>query len=321
MPYSLHTFFYLDKNCSQVDDTSIPISFQRDRTTLQNSIDMYGIFTPILVRKNPLLSGGWQIISGQGRWQCSKIASIPSLEILCNDEEALLLFVQDNLLRGFNIIEISCIIQRLQNQLSWPLQKISQFATQYLGLSSGTKILQDHLALLTLPIEVQNILARDNTPLKTALLLTHFAHNEAIMLIHLSQIMRWNANKQREVFTLLWEICRRDQTNILEILQRPDIETFTQAENPSRFAEELRSHIQDIKNPCSSATQQEFQDLLHSITWPTFVQIQPSPNFEQSKVHFEFDVTNLAQYQEIISKLENFESYLEKILRLGTYEG
>lgn len=310
----LHAFFYLDRSLNMVDATTIPVSQGRDRTSLANSISMYGVFTPILVRRIPQ---GWQIISGQGRFQSSQNMLVPALEVRCNDEEALLLHIQDNLIRGFNVMEIATLIDRLHHHLKWPLAKVSQLVSSQLGLSSGTKILQDYLALLQLSPLVQQVLAQTNLPIRTAIVLTNFSADDATALIQLSQIMRWNANKQREIFTLLWEICHRDHTSVLQILQKPDILAFTQVENPSRFAEDLRFYIQAMKNPHANATQQEFQKLLRQVAWPTNVQIQPSPNFEKAQVHFEFDVGSMEEYYDIVRKLGSFEASLEQMLHLG----
>ncbi len=298
-------YLLLDRTKDQVDHLTLPVSFHRDRSSLYHSIQEVGVITPILVRK---YHEKWQIISGQGRWECGG-SQVPGLEIQCSDEEALLIHVHENLARGFNPVEISRILSRLHHEFAWTLPKISAWAHQTLGLATGIKLVQDHLAILQLPEPALVWAAQENIPLRNALILLDFQSNEAIALVELCQKARWSLNKQREILALFWEIRQRDHTTIQEILQISEIQAMIQSASTS-WAEELRKKIQQLKNPDSVLAYEQFTGLANRVNWPCAGSISPSPNFEQDSIQVQFSVQNPAQFAQAVDRLQKL--YQEK---------
>ncbi len=310
-------FLWLDKAQDIVDVESIPISFCRNRSALQQSVSKNGVFMPILVRRSSISASNWQIVSGQGRWQIDTKNKIPALEIECDEEEALLIYIQENLGRGFNIIEIAKIIERFHQKFDWTLNKISNVLANLLDLPLGIKVLQDYLAILKLPSSICENIVQDNLPLRVAIIFADFSSNEAIFLSKLCRKMRWNANKQREILTYLWEICQRDKTTIIEIIQKQELQEFLESENPAQYAELVRQKIFALKNPNLNQAQMKFTQSISKISWPVPVLIQPSSNFEQNQISFQFNIDTPENFQKVVAQLQDIRYIVTDLLTIG----
>ena len=118
---------------------------------LSNSIKEHGIIQPITVRK--IGRDNFQIISGERRYQASKIANIneiPCYIRIANDEEMLEMAIVENIQRkDLNSIEIGLSYQRLIDECNLTHEQLS------IKLSKNRSTISNFLRLLKLPVEVQ----------------------------------------------------------------------------------------------------------------------------------------------------------------------
>ena len=125
---------------------------------LSNSIKEHGIIQPITVRK--IGRDNFQIISGERRYQASKIANIneiPCYIRIANDEEMLEMAIVENIQRkDLNSIEIGLSYQRLIEECNLTHEQLSN------KVSKNRSTITNFLRLLKLPIVVQKAL-RDST--------------------------------------------------------------------------------------------------------------------------------------------------------------
>ena len=125
---------------------------------LSNSIKEHGIIQPITVRK--IGRDNFQIISGERRYQASKIANIneiPCYIRIANDEEMLEMAIVENIQRkDLNSIEIGLSYQRLIEECNLTHEQLSK------KVSKNRSTITNFLRLLKLPIVVQKAL-RDST--------------------------------------------------------------------------------------------------------------------------------------------------------------
>ena len=121
---------------------------------LSNSIKEHGIIQPITVRK--IGKDNFQIISGERRYQASKIANIneiPCYIRIANDEEMLEMAIVENIQRkNLNAIEIGLSYQRLIDECNLTHEQLS------IKLSKNRSTISNFLRLLKLPVEVQKAL-------------------------------------------------------------------------------------------------------------------------------------------------------------------
>lgn len=293
-------FFYLDRENDVVDIDSIVVSFGRRWDGLRESIATLGILSPLLVRRK---GDVWQILSGTGRWLCSSERRVPAIEIPCSDREALLIHLHENRDRGFNPAEIARMVLRLQ-ATGLTLEEISKGYASLLGVPPGVKILLDHLSLLRLSPLLLTRLAEGALNLKNALILSAFPPEEADFLMTLSDRMSWNANKQREAFSLLWEICRRDGISAMDFLNRKECKDLWDVEKSALSSDAFRQKLQAVKNPQWEAAQSAFQQALEDAKSPYPLSITPTAYFEKPDIHFEFHCKNTENFRKALSALQ-----------------
>ena len=124
---------------------------------LAESIKVHGIIQPITVRR--LTSAQYQLISGERRFQASKLAgltTIPAYIRSANDQQMLEMALIENIQReNLNAIEIALSYQRLISECSMKQEELGE----RVGKNRAT--VTNYLRLLRLPPDIQ-IAVRDN---------------------------------------------------------------------------------------------------------------------------------------------------------------
>jgi len=124
---------------------------------LAESIKVHGIIQPITVRK--LSDHQYQLISGERRFQASKIAglkSLPSYVRTANDQQMLEMALIENIQReNLNPIEISLSYQRLISECNLKQEELGE------RVGKNRTTVTNYLRLLKLPPDIQ-IALRDN---------------------------------------------------------------------------------------------------------------------------------------------------------------
>ena len=124
---------------------------------LAESIKVHGIIQPITVRK--LARNQYQLISGERRFQASKLAglkSIPAYIRSANDQQMLEMALIENIQReNLNPIEISLSYQRLITECNLKQEELGE------RVGKNRSTVTNYLRLLKLPPDIQ-IALRDN---------------------------------------------------------------------------------------------------------------------------------------------------------------
>src|SRR5258706_12677752 len=124
---------------------------------LADSIKVYGIIQPITVRK--LAHNQFQLISGERRFQASKLAGLKSLPAYirtANDQQMLEMALIENIQReNLNPIEVSLSYQRLITECNLKQEELGE------RVGKNRTTITNYLRLLKLPPDIQ-IALRDN---------------------------------------------------------------------------------------------------------------------------------------------------------------
>lgn len=124
---------------------------------LSESIRVHGIIQPITVRR--LADHQYQLISGERRFQASKLAglqSIPAYLRVANDQQMLEMALIENIQReNLNAIEIALSYQRLMSECSLKQDELGE------RVGKNRSTVTNYLRLLKLPPDIQ-IAVRDN---------------------------------------------------------------------------------------------------------------------------------------------------------------
>ena len=144
---------------------------------LSNSIKEHGIIQPITVRK--IGRDNFQIISGERRYQASKIANIneiPCYIRIANDEEMLEMAIVENIQRkDLNSIEIGLSYQRLIEECNLTHEQLSN------KVNKNRSTITNFLRLLKLPIVVQKALRDSIITMGHARALLSFTSEQEIL--------------------------------------------------------------------------------------------------------------------------------------------
>jgi ParB family chromosome partitioning protein len=121
---------------------------------LSASIKLHGVIQPITVRR--LSENQYQIISGERRWQASKLAgldTIPAYIRLANDEQMIEMALIENIQReDLNPIEVALGYKRLMDECNLVIEEVGD------KVGKNRSTVNNYLRLLKLPIEIQSAL-------------------------------------------------------------------------------------------------------------------------------------------------------------------
>lgn len=147
-------------NLDQIEVNPFQPRTHFDRVALEElaaSIKLQGIIQPITVRK--LSEGEYQLISGERRFQASKIAgltSIPAYVRTADDQQMLEMAIIENIQReNLNAIEIALSYQRLLSECKIKQEELGE------RVGKNRTTVNNYLRLLKLPPDIQAGL-RDN---------------------------------------------------------------------------------------------------------------------------------------------------------------
>ena len=150
-------------------DTSLPIEalapnpdqprrefVAEDLESLANSVREKGIIQPLIVRKNPDNTSGYQIIAGERRWRAAQIAQLHQVPVLIrdyDDAEVLEIAIIENIQRAdLNPIEEAAGYRQLMERFGHTQEKLAR------ALSKSRSHIANLMRLLQLPEDVQGFL-------------------------------------------------------------------------------------------------------------------------------------------------------------------
>ncbi len=124
---------------------------------LAESIKVHGIIQPITVRK--LSESKYQLISGERRWQASKLAKlkvVPAYVRTANDEQMLEMGLIENIQReDLNAMEVALSYQRLITEFNLKQEQLGD------KVGKNRTTVNNYLRLLKLPPDIQAALRDD----------------------------------------------------------------------------------------------------------------------------------------------------------------
>lgn len=164
------------------------IDFEKEALLeLSKSIKEHGIIQPITVRK--MGRDDFQIISGERRYQASKIANIdeiPCFVRIADDQNMLEMAIVENIQRkDLNAIEISLSYQRLIDECNLTHEQLSK------KVSKNRSTITNYLRLLKLPAMVQKGLRENKISMGHARALLSL-NSESAMIATFQEIISEN---------------------------------------------------------------------------------------------------------------------------------
>jgi len=123
---------------------------------LAASIREKGVIQPLILRRNPRLADGYEIVAGERRWRAAQMAQlheVPALIREYSDTEALEVAIIENIQRAdLNAVEEAAGYRDLMERFGHTQEKLAE------ALGKSRSHIANMLRLLSLPEDVQDLL-------------------------------------------------------------------------------------------------------------------------------------------------------------------
>ena len=113
-------------------------------------------------------------------------------------------------------------------------------------------------------------------------------------------------NKQKELLEDVWEICRRDNIavrNLLNEVEAPKVLASPKLA-PQQKAEKIRLTLKRKRYPRLSSCEDAFDSLRRRLRWPKDIAVQPSAYFEDEDFSASFRFKNKKEFNDCLAKLQ-----------------
>ncbi|MCD6386150.1 ParB/RepB/Spo0J family partition protein [Candidatus Sumerlaeota bacterium] len=291
---------------------------------LVNSIKTVGLINPpILEQVNPGRDKRFRIICGWRRVAACKKLRYPELDAYVLQpvatekepvKEHLLLAFYDNLShRSFNPVEKAHWLKKLVDVFG-----AEQTRKQYmplLGVSKSYELLRRYLVLATASEPVKKLAVSESISLKEVLVLSKMTRAEQRAFVKLSERLQLGVNLRREFLHLLYEISRRDDIKITELLNRQEIaQILNSSQRLPKQVEDVRRVLRSWRYPELSGVEEKFHSLMRALKLPTGIRFQPSEFFEDGTYSLSLSIQTAEQLRSLLGELNKREARLSTLI-------
>ena len=269
------------------------------------SIEKAGLLSPPLVRqaeKGYILVSGWKRVLA-----CHKIG-LPSINVLVTeDQDDLRLFlasVYENLAaRELSLVEKAEILRTLL-KFGVPKNALLKSYLPLLSLPATGEHLDVLLVLSRAEDPVKRFVWQKDVPLPVLQFLLRFTPVDQKLLLPL--LLPLGQNKQKEILEDLWEISRRDNRPLLNILEEAGRRHILGSPelSPQQEAEKMRLGLKRMRYPQLSSWEDRFNSTRRRIRWPREIAMHPSLNFEGEDITVSFRFKNEKEFKARLEQLQ-----------------
>ena len=251
---------------------------------LTHSLAVIGLIHPPILQRIP--SSGYRIVAGFRRVAATRSLGLMPIRalVLPDDSDTAMcvkLAIGDNSLqRPLNLIESSRALNLL-HRIAVDEQHLIEMAAG-LSLPDNPAKIAKLITLSSLPETIQNGVQEGHLTLSMALELNAHDIDTAEALARIFTDLRLGLNRQRELLTHLFEIAKRKDRSISDVLAADEIRQIIDNDEYDRGQKSL--HLKEILNrwrfPAISEKISRFQELVKKLRLGRGVGLLPPKNFE-----------------------------------------
>ena len=303
------------------------ITFQNsslDCDHLIRSIRQVGLINPLILQAQP--GGQFRIVSGFRRLSALKKLKIIEIHafIIEESECVLTLFefaLHENLsLRQYNPIEVSRIINKLENSLNITKETIVKKYLPLLGHGRNPKVYNLYAPLIKLNQDWQQAIIDDRVSLEMASLMAFEPIPDSDNFLSIIATLRLGKNKQREFWQLLKDIARIKSLDIEQLINLKTVRDILDNEKitAAQKAERFKQILWEWRYPSYSNIQHHFETLLKEAKLPPDIHLRPTPYFEREDFHIAFSFKNDNEYSHNLKYLHSLleNGHINKMTKL-----
>lgn len=276
--------FYLPLDKIDLSNESYRITTNADVSALAESIHDIGLINPPILKKDEakfiVISGFRRIAACQRlKWPKLEVKAIP--EALYPLDCCMVAIAENSLQRSLNLIETSRAIHLLSAEMPDSAELSTYLAK--LGLPCNRSMVERIGKLCLMHGKIQTGILAGYISLPMADVLDGLERMEAIAFSELFGRLKPSLNKQRELFTLIKEISRRESRDILQVMTSDSFKDTMESVDLDRNQrlQTLRSYLKKRRYPNLTDAENRFQDVVESLKLKGGTRIIPPAHFER----------------------------------------
>ncbi len=297
-----------------LDDSTYRITTSGETADLIASIQTTGLLNPpFLLEKVKTGKTVFQVVSGFRRIRAltglaREKTDARILEPKTSSDDCARLAVTENALqRALNLIELSRCVHLLLPVFGNE-EELSRQASRF-NLPKNREMIRKLKLLGNLPFPVQDAVLNETLSLTIAVELSLLKQPEIMEFTNIFNHLYMGLNTQKEVITLVREIAKREDTQIGQVLNDPEVESIWNDDNvdPRTKTRKLRSYLKKRRFPAIVEFEKRFDRHLQSLELGPGMKLSPP-------AHFEGDTFTLQLSFQKPSHLETFRDSIDRLL-------
>ncbi len=298
-----------------LEDFFFSFASLRDISLLKESIKASGIRTPVYVRSK---NGNYQLISGFSRVKIARELQIKEIPAVLIDETVSLektlrdILLEHLVSASLNLVEKAKLISILESVKIDP-QRIDQTFLPLLELPPDPDLLDKIKKILGWPAEMQTYIETFDLSLKQTDGFRTLSEKEQILLAKLGLQLQIRSVELSEIARMLYEISKKDETDIHTIYRNLDIEKIIKNEDWTRSQKitKIKERLYEKRYPRLHAWNNDLQNLNKTMKLPEKTRLQWDRSLERPGIDLRCQIQSTEDIKtivEVLSKNENQES-------------
>ena len=300
----------IDINLIDFDNNTYRISSDVSIANLKKSIQNNGMLNPCLVRKS---NGRFIVISGHKRIIATKelcINQVP-VKIVIEQENkaktdlfcAKLSIIENAFSRELNLMEQARGVFLLSESLT--NEEIATNSLSIFNSSLNPNIVEKLLKIVSLDKPVHDLILSKKLSINTALKLKNYDTQIFDAFINIFKKVRMGQNKQSEIIVNLYEIAKRDNIPLSELVNSKEIYKIIDHANQDENYKGnlLRSYLTNKRYPELTKTYDDHKKGIKDLKLEPKIKLNPPYKFEGENYSVSFEFRNKKEFEKHIQKL------------------
>ena len=304
----------IELNSINFSDDEFLISYPLKYDNVKESIEKIGLINPPILYvgdayMRPLRLNKFKIVSGFKRVFALRDLNRKKIScfIISNNYTAIellqLLIFDNSLIRQFNPIEKSIIINKLSKYVS--RDTIINKYFKHLGLEPSKKLYALYESLISLEDDIKLAIANNELSERSGANLLGFSKKDRLALFDFLVQLKPSVSKQNEIIELVFEISKRENISVKNIIRSGEIDTIFSNKKLSviQKLERVREYLKKRRYPQLTKLEEEFESLKKSIGISQDMKFYPPAFFEGNNYEMHLSFSKISQLKKQITIL------------------
>ena len=304
----------IELNSINFSDDEFLISYPLKYDNVKESIEKIGLINPPILYvgdayMRPLRLNKFKIVSGFKRVFALRDLNRKKIScfIISNNYTAIellqLLIFDNSLIRQFNPIEKSIIINKLSKYVS--RDTIINKYFKHLGLEPSKKLYALYESLISLEDDIKLAIANNELSERSGANLLGFSKKDRLALFDFLVQLKPSVSKQNEIIELVFEISKRENISVKNIIRSGEIDTIFSNKKLSviQKLERVREYLKKKRYPQLTKLEEEFESLKKSIGISQDMKFYPPAFFEGNNYEMHLSFSKISQLKKQITIL------------------